>query len=322
MVKRILLTIFGALPAFIFSLGQETDYGFDYQTIMIDNPAFAGSESDGIMRLSYMNHYPGKNFNLQSFFFSYDAFFPGLHGGLGAYVSNDYIGGIVNDLRGGFSYSYHLQADRNFFIDAGLGASFFHRGININNVILPDQIDPLNGYSQPSGEILSIRGRTVFDISTGVVIIAGRFFAGFSINHLAQPGLTSDGSDIERLLRKYSINAAGRFNLDRNQDLVLIPVILAEAQGDRISAGAGAAFEAGLLSLSSVFSTNNNQSMNIRTGFSVKKGVIKLIYNYTFNILSENSRQPFSLMHQAGLAVSLNNVDKRKIFKTINFPNL
>jgi hypothetical protein len=31
---------------------------------------------------------------------------------------------------------------------------------------------------------------------------------------------------------------------------------------------------------------------------------------------------PLSLLHETGLAFSLNNVEKRNVFKTINFPKL
>jgi hypothetical protein len=41
-----------------------------------------------------------------------------------------------------------------------------------------------------------------------------------------------------------------------------------------------------------------------------------------FNAFSGNSLLPLSLLHQVGLAFSLNNVEKRKAFKTINFPKL
>jgi len=87
---------------------QETTYGPGYQTIMNTNPAFAGGSGDGILRLSYLNFYPGNSYDLHSFFVSYDTYIPQVHGGGGFFVSNDYIGGIVNDVRGGFSYSYHL----------------------------------------------------------------------------------------------------------------------------------------------------------------------------------------------------------------------
>ena len=62
--------------------------------------------------------------------------------------------------------------------------------------------------------------------------------------------------------------------------------------------------------------------MNIQTGFAFKSGKVSVYYNYRFNIVSENKLMPLSLLHQTGLAFSLNNVDKRNIIKTINFPEL
>ena len=301
---------------------QEIEYGFGFQTILRDNPAFSGSEGDALLRLSYINHYPGKNLNLQSFFLSFDSFIPVLHGGLGGYVSNDYLGGIINDLRGGFSYSYHLQADRDFYINAGLSASFFHRGLNRGNIVLPDQLDPLNGITLPTGEVLDIHGHTAFDIATGVMVFAGKYFGGLSISHLAQPDLTGNGLDVEQLKRKYQTYVAGVYNLGRNRDIRIIPVITAELQGDRISSGAGASLEASLITINSLLITGDEGDINLRSGFSIMKGTTGIYYNYTFNISSRNSLLPFSLSHQVGLSISLYNVDKRKTIKTIKFPNL
>ena len=104
--------------------------------LLMDNPALSGSEGDGVLRMSYLNFYPGNSFNLNSVYLSYDSYFPGLHGGTGFYLSEDYLGGILNDLRGGFSYSYFLQAGKDLFINAGLTASFFHRGYNFGNAVL------------------------------------------------------------------------------------------------------------------------------------------------------------------------------------------
>ena len=124
--------------------------------MMINNPALAGSEGDGVLRLSYLNYFPGNNFNLHSVYFSYDSYFPVLHGGAGIYITDDYLGGIINDIRGGLSYAYFLKAGKDLFINAGLSASFYNRGYNFNNAVLPDQIDPLGGVSIPSSESLGI----------------------------------------------------------------------------------------------------------------------------------------------------------------------
>jgi hypothetical protein len=49
---------------------------------------------------------------------------------------------------------------------------------------------------------------------------------------------------------------------------------------------------------------------------------VSVYYNYQFNLKSGNSLIPLSLLHQVGLAFSLNNVEKRNAIKTINFPKL
>ena len=301
---------------------QESSYGPGYHTILINNPAFAGSESDCILRLSYLNYYPGHNYNLHTVFVSYDTYMPLLHGGAGFFLTDDYLGGIVNDTRGGFSYSYHLQADKNIFINAGLSASFYHRGINRGNIVLPDQIDPLNGAIYPSGETIVNRGRTVLDLGAGFLFIAGKFLGGFSLSHLAAPDLSGTGRAEERLKRKLTLNFSATFYSGKKKQIIIMPVLFGEIQGDRIWSGAGGSIESKVIAINSVLLVNSAKDIDIQTGFSVRKGIMMLFYNYCFNIRSQNSFLPISLLHQAGLAVSLNIVDKRKIIKTINLPKL
>ena len=71
-----------------------------YQSLLMNNPALSGSEGTGVLRLSYLNYYPGNSYNLHSVYLSYDSYISALHGGAGFYLSEDYMGGIVNDLRG------------------------------------------------------------------------------------------------------------------------------------------------------------------------------------------------------------------------------
>jgi hypothetical protein len=301
-LSKILIFIF-VIPAYCF--GQETDVGPGYQMIMKNNPAFSGSEGDGVVRLSYLNFYPGNNYNLHSVYFSYDSYFPALHGGAGFYLTDDYLGGIVNDLRGGFSYAYFLQAGKDLFINAGLSASVYHRGYNFDKAILPDQIDRFGGVTFPAGEILATPGRTVFDIGAGFLFMTGKY--GFSY---------------ERLKRKLLIHLAGELNLSKTQSLKIRPLGFLGLQGGFLSAGAGAVLESKYLSVNAIMLGDNGKNMNIQTGFSFKSGKISVFYNYRFNITSGNKLMPLSLLHQTGLAFSLNNVDKRNLIKTINFPIL
>jgi type IX secretion system PorP/SprF family membrane protein len=306
----------------LFCKAQDSESGPGYQLILMNNPALSGSEGDGIVRLAYHNYYPGNNFNLHSVYFSYDSYVPSLHGGIGIYVSDDYMGGIVNDLKGGVSYAYFLQAGKDLFINAGLSASVLHQGYNFSGAVLPDQIDPLGGVVFPTVDVMANSGRSVFDIGAGFLFMTGDFIGGFSINHLAEPDLSVNKSSDGKLRRKFLLHSTFDISLNRTNNLRMRPLGYFVIQGGAVSTGAGTVLESNYLSISALLLQDNCNSLNMQTGFSIKSGLISIYYNYRFNIASGNDMMPFSLIHQTGLAFSLNNVDKRKTIKTINFPKL
>jgi len=290
--------------------------------MMMNNPALAGSEGDGVLRLSYSNFYPGNYYNLHSVYFSYDSYLSKLHGGAGISLADNYLGGIINDIRGALSYAYFLQAGKDLFINAGLSASIYHRGFNFTDAILPDQIDPLGGVSIPSSEALASSGKTVFDVGAGFLFASGKFSGGFSITHLAEPDLSSTGNSNEKLKRKLLVHLSGDFILSKTQNLRILPLTYFSLQNRYLTGGGGASIESKYLAINAVILGDNGKSMNFQTGFSLRAGRISIYYNYRFNIVSANKLLPFSLLHQTGLAFSLDNVEKRNLIKTINFPKL
>lgn len=322
MLKRFL-----KIPVLIFFLplycfGQDTDPGPGYQFIMMSNPSLVGIGGDGELRLSYNNFYPGNNYNLHSAYISYDSYFSQLHGGAGIYLADDYMGGIINDFRSGLSYSYFLQATRDLFINAGLSASVYHRGFNFKDAVLPDMIDAVGGVSVPSSETLASPGRTVSDIGAGFLFTWGKFSGGFSISHLAEPDLSSTGNPNERLKRKLLVHFSGDLFISQSHNLKLDPIAYFRVQNGFFDGGIGAAIESKYLSVNTVISGNNGRNLDVQAGFSITTGRISFYYNYRFNAGSENKLLPLSLLHQTGLAFSLNNVEKRNTIKTINFPKL
>jgi type IX secretion system PorP/SprF family membrane protein len=322
MVKKYVILLIIIIGAVSVANAQGINSGPCYQILLMDNPALSGSEGDGVLRISYFNFYPGNSYDLNSVYLSYDSYFPGLHGGTGFYLSEEYLGGIVNDLRGGFSYAYFLQAGEELFIHAGLTASLFHRGYNFGKAVLPDQIDPVGGVSLPSSEVLDNTGKTVFDVGAGFLFISGKLAGGFAVNHLAEPDLSSSAVSTEKIKRKYSLNLSADLNLNGEGNLKIDPLLLAIQQGDFFSVGAGAALESSHLAVNAVVFGDNGNNVNIQSGFAFKFNVVSVYYNYQFNAITGNSLLPFSLLHQVGLAFSLNNVEKRNAIKTINFPKL
>jgi hypothetical protein len=93
-------------------------------------------------------------------------------------------------------------------------------------------------------------------------------------------------------------------------------------QDGYLAASGGAVYEATYLSLSSVVLWDNNKSLDLQTGFTVSFAELTLFYNYRFNLLSGNEYLPLSLMHQTGLSVRLNKIEKRNNISTIILPKL
>jgi type IX secretion system PorP/SprF family membrane protein len=299
--------------------GQE---GMNYQATMISNPAVTGSEGDGKVRLSYLNFYPGNNYNFHTVKLSYDSYFQSLHGGAGFYISDEYLGGTLNNLSGGFSYSYFLRATEKLYISAGLSASFYHRGYDFSGSILPDQLDPLLGIVLSSAETLTSRGRTVFDLGTGFMFITGRFFGGFSVSHLTEPDLSVSDYTESKLGRILLIHGAGNFLINRGRNINLVPLASVKSGNELLTAGAGASLESKYLAINAIFFAGNDKNIDLQAGFSINVGEFMMFYSYRINLVSGENLLPFSLLHHTGIALGLNNVDKRKIVKTINFPKL
>lgn len=301
------------------ALAQDTGLGAGYQTIVSANPAIAGVEGDGTIRLSYLNFFPGKGYNLQTLYASYDTYVPYLHGGAGVWISNEVQGRIVNDLRGAFSYGYFLRAGDELYITAGLSAGFFHRGFNFSSAVLPDMIDPFLGTVRTSAETLLNENYTIFDLGTGFLFMYRNLGVGIAVNHITQPYLPNQNEQIQR---KYVIHSSARFVMEGEKDFLIIPVLYAEFQGDYFLASAGTCIGTENISFNLNVMTDMNKNINLQPGFYVGAGRLQFFYNYRFNILKSNNNLPVSLHHQTGLAFSINTVDKRKTLKTISLPKM
>lgn len=287
--------------------------------MLAGNPAISGAEGDGTLRLSYLSFYPGKGYNLHSFFVSYDSYISGIHGGAGAWLSNDIQGGIINDIRGGLSYSYLLRAGEELYISAGLSAGIFHRTFSTGTAILPDMIDPFGGVVLPPGETLQNRNNTVFDLGAGFLFMYHNYTGGIAMSHLSQPDISETN---DQLKRKLIIHASQNFTIRDNNSLAIIPVIYCEIQEGNFMASLGSSAGTDKLSVNAILLTNSNNNLNLQTGLSAGTGRIVFFYNYRLNLVRGSNLLPISLQHQTGLAFSLNHVDKRNLQKTISLPKM
>ena len=76
-----------------------------------------------------------------------------------------------------------------------------------------------------------------------------------------------------------------------------------EIQSKFLSGGPGVVFESQFLSVNLLLLANNENDIDIQTGFSLETGKMIAFYNYRFNLVSGNNMMPFSLFHADRLVV-------------------
>jgi type IX secretion system PorP/SprF family membrane protein len=284
------------------------------------NPSFAGIEGDGNLRLTYQSFLPGGGYDLNSYFLSYDVFVEPLHGGVGVAVSSDHSGGLMSDSRIRLAWSYHLRATRELYIFAGMNAGLIHRNFNTSRLIFPDQIDPLNGAVLPAGETVNYPSSLFYDMGAGFTLIFRTSFLSFDASHLFRPDLSRSGVDGADLPRKFTFQAFSRQNLGRDE-VYMVPYVEFVAGGRNFSLTAGSVLEYKSLGFSMLW-MKLPIGNTIQTGCSMKIDRLTLNYAFRFRTGSGEAGVPFGLMHQAGIRLSLNIVDKRYVIKAINLPEL
>jgi len=284
------------------------------------NPSFAGIEGDGSLRLAYQSFFPGGGYDLNSYHLSYDAFIEPLHGGVGVAVSSDHSGGLLTDSRIRLAWSYHLRATRELYIFAGMNAGFIHRNFNSSRLVFPDQIDPVNGVILTGSETVSHPSSLFYDMGAGFTVLYRTSFFSFDASHLFRPDLSRSGVDGANLPRIFTLQAFSRQNLGKDE-FYMVPYAEIIAGGSDFRMAAGSALEYNSLGFSMLW-MRSAAGNTIQTSCSMKMERLTVNYAFRFRAGSGEPGVPFGLMHQAGIRLSLNIVDKRYVVKAINLPEL
>ncbi|MCU0457857.1 MAG: PorP/SprF family type IX secretion system membrane protein [Bacteroidales bacterium] len=315
-------TLIGALLLGITSLsGQDSWYGSVSGMQMMYNPGFTGAGGAPSLNISAFSFFPGNGFGLRSFHASYDAYFSSLHGGAGVWVTDDMLGDIMNDLRGGASYAYHFRAGRDVYVTAGLTASVITRGIRTGSVILPDDIDPFRGITGGGTEYISPAPLIRFDLGTGFTVSSGPWYGGVSVMHLTRPSLSDDDLDHNRINRLYTFTGGVALS-PREKEISFIPSAAMLVQGDRFTVYLGSEVSwrelSGALSLWHV--NGGFTSAGVSAGWEMSSIKITLSYNYI--LAGGDSSFGGTAIIRAGAGLSFGNVEKRRVIHIIKLPGL
>jgi type IX secretion system PorP/SprF family membrane protein len=320
-MERTAIVYLPALLLFLACIGRaEAQQTAGYHHGPGGNPSFAGSEGTGKLRMIYGSTYPGSGYNLNSFHLSFDTFYEPVHGGAGFSLTSEHPGGLMNDIRGSVIYSYHLQASRELYFFAGMSAGVIYRSFNSGKLIFPDQIDPLNGAVLPGNEVIGDPSSLFFTMGTGFMMVYRSLVAAVDIANLFQPDLTEGAVPGAGLPRTYTMQVHSRFGT-ANKELFLSPYAELSSGGDNLLFAAGGTVEYGRAGVGVSWISEAARN-SFQTTLKAGHGNIDYLYSFRFSPFGKYPGLPFVVMHQAGIHISLNIVNKRNTIKTIFFPHL
>jgi type IX secretion system PorP/SprF family membrane protein len=225
MKKRIAILVTVVL-AFAGMRVQAQDALFSqyYANPLYLNPAFAGTNVCPRLAFHFRDQWPSMPGTFMTFSASYDEHFDKLSGGVGVLLFGDRAGegGIINTYTASIMYSFKLKVSKNFNMRFALQATYENRGLNWENLVFGDMIDPKYGViyqtsEDPSKYTLNIHS---FDMAAGFLGYTPHFYFGVAAHHivpiLGAQGFISNGlGPYDYRPVKWTAHVGGYFDLKR-----------------------------------------------------------------------------------------------------------
>lgn len=204
------------------------------------NPAFAGSAVAPRIGVAYRNQWPGFNHAYRTYAAYYEQRLERLNSGIGFSLESDNAGdGIFRTTRFSTIYAYRLGITDDIAVKIGVEAGFYQTAIAWDKLIFPDQIDPIGGIVNNTGEIRPEQTtRTRLDLSSGLLLTGERFWVGVGLKHLNTPNeaFTLINDNVSRGLPiRYTIHAGTEITVKEGNKLrppsFISPNLLFVSQG-------------------------------------------------------------------------------------------
>lgn len=216
-MKKIILIIlyFGLL----FGLkGQDIHFSQFYANPLYLAPSFAGSTSGTRAVLNFREHMPSVPGVFRTYGFSVDHFFSGFNSGMGVYFLSNNKGGKLSTNNIGFTYSYKVKINRNFYFQPGLAA--YYSSYQIGEVSFADMYSG-SQYIGATSEVLPEKKSQNADFAVSVLGYLENYWFGANVDHLMSlsPELRSDFRYTDMKISvfggaKYSLRKRVRDNKD------------------------------------------------------------------------------------------------------------
>jgi type IX secretion system PorP/SprF family membrane protein len=201
---------------------QDPEFSQFYATPIYTNPAMAGTgQCDGGGRavINYRNQWPSLPGTFVTTAFSYDQHFDRIGGGFGILAMRDQAGeGLLTSNNIAAVYSYQLRVTRKFTMRFGLQGEFGQRSIDWQKLRFEDQIDPSQGFVNPTQEPYIGDAVNYVDFATGILGYTENFYFGAAVHNLIEPNQSFYDDPEAVLPRRYTVHSGVVIPLDRRRN--------------------------------------------------------------------------------------------------------
>jgi len=189
MIRSFYLFLLLALALPIVVQAQDPVFSQFFAAPLQINPAFAGTSNAPRVTANYRSQWTNYEGGYQTYAVSYEQSVEALNSGFGIVVMGDDAGdGIYQTTRFAGVYSYRVQFNRKSAIRFAVEAGMLQTALDWDKLVFLDEIDPIQGPSQPSQEQRPANlNNTVLDISAGLLAYGERAYGGLSVKHLNSP---------------------------------------------------------------------------------------------------------------------------------------
>lgn len=326
---RQLLQILTLLGVFAVALqGQDAVFSQFYATPLAMNPAFAGMTYSPRVAMSYRNEWPSFADNgftaYSTYSVSYDQFIQPFNSGIGLLAMADNAGGgLLKTTSVAAFYSYIAQMKNNLQLKLGINAGFRQVNADWDRLIFLDQIDPIKGAYDKSGNLNptnEIRpeklNRTVFDVGAGLLANSQNYYGGIALQHLTTPNESilniNDGLSRGLPLR-LTLQGGAYFTVkkgnNRRKGSFISPSVLFVKQGDQGQVTTGAYYSMGPAFGGAWYrhAFGNSDAVIGMIGFQYD--ILKIGYSYDYTV---SALAPSGGSHEISLVFNFDDSETRK----------
>ncbi|MBI1226419.1 MAG: type IX secretion system membrane protein PorP/SprF [Bacteroidetes bacterium] len=280
---------------------QDPLFSQFYSNPLMMNPAFAGTTYAPRLSATYRNQWPihadDGSVYAATYAASYEQFIPAFNSGIGLmFLTDNDANGLFKTTSFTANYAYRIAVNDEFNIRLGLNAGFKQSNIAWDRLVFLDQLDPITGSVDASGNpniSNEIRptdlNNTIFDVGAGILAYTSKYYGGISLQHLTTPDegfFKTNSGLLDGLPLRSSIHAGAEFIVKegnkRNPSSFVSPNILFAKQGDQGQINAGAYYNHGIVFAGLWYRYAFTNPDAIIAVVGMKYDILKIGYSYDF----------------------------------------